>query len=82
MITATLRKWGGSVALPIPKKLLSLASLAAGNEVTLDVQDGKIVIEASKPQFTLSQLMPGNKALKLPRDDEWLGFKELPSEQV
>ena len=82
MITATLRNWGGSVALPIPKKLLSLASLAAGKEVTLDVQDGRIVVEAAKPQFTLSQLMKEHKALKFPRDEEWLGFEELPSEKA
>ena len=82
MVTATLRTWGGSVALPIPKKLLSLASLAAGHEVTLDVQDGRIVVEAAKPHFTLSQLMKEHKALKLPRDEQWLGFEELPSEKA
>ena len=82
MMTATLRSWGGSVALPIPKTLLSLAHLEVGHEVTLDVKDGQIVIAASRPKFTLQQLMAEHKALKLPRDDAWLDFDDLPSEGV
>ena len=82
MITATLRNWGGSVALPIPKALLSLAALEAGNEVTLDVRDGQIVIAASRPKFSLERLKKEHKALKLPRDDAWLDFADLPSERV
>lgn len=81
MITATLRNWGGSVALPIPKKLLSLAELDAGQQVTLDLQDGKIVVAASVPKFTLAQLMKEHKALKLPQDSQWIEFEPLPSEQ-
>lgn len=82
MITATLRNWGGSVALPIPKKLLSLASLEVGHEVSMNVEGGRLVIEAAKRKFTLAQLMKEHKALKLPRDDAWLDFADLPSERV
>ncbi len=82
MITATLRRWGGSVALPIPKKLLSLACLQVGHDVVMDVQNGKLVIEAAKPQWTLAQLMKEHKALKLPRDDAWLDLQDLPSERL
>ncbi len=82
MVTATLRNWGGSVALPIPKTLLSLADLEVGNEVTLDLRDGQIVIAASRPKFTLKQLMQEHKALALPRDAAWLDFDDLPSERV
>ena len=82
MMTATPRSWGGSVALPIPKTLLSLAHLEVGNEVTLDLRDGQIVIAASPKKFTLEQLTQEHKALKLPRDDAWLDFDELASERV
>ncbi len=82
MMTATLRNWGGSVALPIPKAVLSLAALEAGREVTLDVQNGQIVIAASRPKYTLEQLQKEHKTLKLPRDDAWLDFAELPSERA
>lgn len=82
MMTATLRNWGGSIALPLPKKLLALAAMNAGDAVKLDLQGGKITIEAAPPQYTLAQLMQEHKALKLPRDDAWLDFPALPSEQV
>jgi antitoxin component of MazEF toxin-antitoxin module len=82
MLTATLRNWGGSVALPIPKALLSLVSLSAGNQVSLDVQNGKLVIAPSAVKYTAAQLMKEHKALKIPRDDAWLDFEDLPSERV
>lgn len=82
MNTATLRNWGGSVALPIPRNLLAMLSLEAGKEVNLDVQDGKIIIQAVKPKYTLEQLRKEHKALKLPKDKAWLDFEDLPSERV
>lgn len=82
MITATLRTWGGSVALPIPKKLLALAALEVGHEVSLNIEGGRLVIEPAKRKYTLAQLMKEHKALKLPRDDAWLDFADLPSERV
>ena len=82
MMTATLRNWGGSVALPIPKTLLSLAHLEVENEVTLDLRNGQIAITASRPKFTLKQLQQEHKALALQRDAAWLDFDDLPSERV
>lgn len=82
MNTATLRNWGGSVALPIPRNLLAMLSLEAGKEVDMDVQDGKIIIQAAKPKFTLELLRKEHKALKLPQDKGWLDFEDLPSERV
>jgi antitoxin ChpS len=82
MNTATLRNWGGSVALPIPRNLLAMLSLEAGKEVDMDVQDGRIIIQASKQKYTLEQLRKEHKALKLPKDSAWLDFEDLPSERV
>ncbi len=82
MSTATLRNWGGSVALPIPRKFLAMLSLEAGKEVDLDVQDGKIIIQPAKPKYSMEQLMKEHKALKLPKDTAWLDFDDLPSERV
>ncbi len=82
MNTATLRNWGGSVALPIPRNLLAMLSLEAGKEVDMDVQDGRIIIQASKPKHSLEQLMKEHKALKLPKDTQWLDFEDLSSERI
>lgn len=82
MNTATLRNWGGSVALPIPRNLLALLSLEAGKQVDIEVQDGKIIIQAAKPKHNLDQLRKEHKALKLPKDTAWLDFDDRPSERV
>ena len=74
MTVATLRRWGRSVALPIPKKLLSQASLEVGHEVEMKFEEGRLVIGLAKRKFTLAQLMKEHKALKLPRDKAWLDF--------
>ncbi|MFM9968296.1 MAG: AbrB/MazE/SpoVT family DNA-binding domain-containing protein [Burkholderiales bacterium] len=81
MLTATLRNWGGSIALPLPKKLLASLGLQAGAEVSLDVSDGRLVI-APAPAFTFEQLLAEQKALKLDIDREWLDFPALPSEEA
>ena len=81
MLTSTLRNWGGSVALPIPKKLLASLGLQAGAEVSFDISDGRLVISRVSA-FTFEQLLAEQKALKLDIDREWLDFPALPSEKA
>lgn len=71
MLTSTLRNWGGSVALPIPKKILSLAKMAAGGEVEITVDGGNIVISPVR-RHSFADLLAEHRKLKLPRDDLWL----------
>ena len=71
MLTSTLRNWGGSVALPIPKKILALAKMAAGREVEIAVESGNIVISPVR-RHSFAELLAEHRKLKLPRDDAWL----------
>ena len=71
MLTSTLRNWGGSVALPIPKKVLALAKLAAGREVEITVESGNIVISPVR-RHAFAELLAEHRKLKLPRDGAWL----------
>ncbi len=74
MLTSVLRNWGGSVALPIPKKVLAMAQLVAGSEVEITVESGNIVISpARKSAYSFADLLAEHRRLKLPRDDVWLG---------
>lgn len=81
MLTATLRNWGGSVALPIPKKLLTALGLQAGAEVSLDISNGQLVMAPART-YTFEQLLAEHKALKLDVDHEWLDFPALPGEEA
>jgi antitoxin component of MazEF toxin-antitoxin module len=85
MTTATLRNWGGSVALPIPPSLLGLMGFSSGQKMQFTVQkDGLLVkpVKADKPQYTLAQLMREHEAMNFHINTDWLDAPELVSEQV
>lgn len=71
MLTSILRNWGGSVALPIPKKVLALAKMSAGREVEIEVKAGSIVISPVRGH-SFADLLAEHRKLKLRRDDAWL----------
>ena len=49
MRTSTLRQSGGSIIVSLPKAYLDQLGLKADAPVTIDVVDGKIVIEGRNP---------------------------------
>lgn len=56
--TTNLRKVGGSVMLIVPPVLLNLLQLKAGATVDVDVEDGRLIIEASpRPRYILEDLL-------------------------
>ena len=44
-----------------------MLNLEAGKVVDIDVQDGKIIIQAARPTYSLEQLRAEHKALKVPK---------------
>lgn len=81
MLTATLRKWGGSIALPIPPAIIKALGLQSGAEVSLRVTNGRLVIEPAH-KYSFDVLLSEHTALSLEADAEWLDFPDLPSEQT
>jgi antitoxin MazE len=56
----TIRKWGNSLAVRIPKSFVKEAHLAGGTSVDLSVDDGKIVIDPhTEPEYRLEDLLKG-----------------------
>lgn len=62
-----IKRWGNSAAVRLPTKLLAEACLDVGVPISLEVQDGKIVIEAlsKSPQPALK--LPFSEAELLKR---------------
>jgi antitoxin component of MazEF toxin-antitoxin module len=79
MLTSTLRVWGGSVALPIPKKILAIAKLAAGREVEITVEGENIVI-SPVARKSFSELLAEHRKLDLPQDDAWIDSAPIGKE--
>jgi antitoxin component of MazEF toxin-antitoxin module len=64
MAITTLRNWGGSVAVSLPRKVLLTLGLQTGSRVQVKVQDGNIVLAPARRQFTLEQLEREHRALE------------------
>ena len=62
MITLTLRRHGGSVVLPLPRKILALLDLDAGGSVNLTIENGKLVLSPVLHRPTLAQAMAARAA--------------------
>ncbi len=57
---ATIRKWGNSLAVRIPKAFVKEAHVAYGTAIDLFVDDGKIVIAPRPgPEYRLEDLLKG-----------------------
>jgi len=57
-MTSKIQKWGNSLAIRIPRNVALETQLKAGYEVDLSVDNGKIVITATKcPIFQLEELL-------------------------
>mgnify|MGYP001619759332 CR=1 FL=1 len=81
MTVATLRKWGGAVALSLPKKVLAALGLAAGAKVDVRIEEGRIVLAPAAGQYSLRQLEKEQRAVERARgrapldrdgDRDWL----------
>ncbi|MFC6646165.1 AbrB/MazE/SpoVT family DNA-binding domain-containing protein [Granulicella cerasi] len=57
MLTANLRKVGGSVMVAIPPALMELAELKANMDVTLTVKGDAIVIRKTPRRYSLAELV-------------------------
>jgi AbrB family looped-hinge helix DNA binding protein len=84
---ATLRNWGGAVAVSLPKKVLVVLGLRAGSEVEVKVEDGKIVLSPARPRLSLAQLEKEQRALerKLGRklaDVDWVADRTEGHEEL
>ena len=59
-MTATIRKWGNSLALRIPSSVAADTHLGSGSLVNLTVREGKVIIEpVRRKKYKLDELLKG-----------------------
>ncbi|TCM67343.1 antitoxin ChpS [Acinetobacter calcoaceticus] len=81
MIHTSLRKVGGSVMLAVPPSLLKSLGLEAGKEVTLQIENGKLVVEAKKNiSYPLEDLLAEHQSMDL-EHDAWDGLQAVGREE-
>ena len=85
MHTTYLRKVGGSVMLALPPALLDLLQLKVGATVSVEVADGRLVVDPQpKPSYTLEELLASSDfSQPLTQEDrEWLDAPPVGGELI
>lgn len=54
-----IKKWGNSVGVRIPASILTALQLQADNLVNMRAENGKIIIEPIRQEYSLEQLLAG-----------------------
>ena len=80
MHRTNLRKVGGSVMLAVPPALLDRLRMQPGDRVTLDVEDGHLVVHPQpRPQYSLDELLAEDLGAV---DRDWLDDAPVGSELI
>jgi antitoxin MazE len=58
-MSATVAKWGNSLAIRIPQAIAQQIQLAEGREVEFSVVEGQLVIQLRPQCYSLEQLVSG-----------------------
>ena len=73
-MTATVQKWGNSLALRLPKVLADEAKIGEGTRVELvRTREGVLLKTKRKPQYRLSELLAGVNRKNLHPETDWGG---------
>ena len=56
-MTATIQKWGNSLALRLPKALAQQIKVSEGQAVELKVTDDKLIVQAARRRPSLDELL-------------------------
>ena len=85
MHTTHLRKVGGSIMLALPPALLDLLQLKVGATVSVEVADGRLVVDPQpKPRYTLAELLALSDFSQplTDEDREWLDAPPVGGELI
>ena len=56
---AQISKWGNSLAIRLPKAVIDTLRMREGEAVELVIEDKALVIRATRPRYTLEELIAG-----------------------
>jgi antitoxin MazE len=69
--TTQIAKWGNSLGLRLPKAVAREARIDDGDIVDVSVENGAVVIRASRPTYSLEQLVARITARNRHDESDW-----------
>ena len=70
-MTTKIQKWGNSLAVRIPKEMASNLSWSEGSLVGFNQIGNRIVISASRPKYTLEDMVKGITKKNRHKEFDW-----------
>jgi antitoxin MazE len=70
-MTTQVSKWGNSLGLRLPKSVAREADLTEGDTVEVSVDNGAIVIRATRPRYSLDELVGRITARNRHHERDW-----------
>jgi len=70
-MTTRIGKWENDPAIKIPKELLAALQWCENTELTICIQNGKIILEPSKYGKTIGELFKDYEGDYVPKEIDW-----------
>ena len=70
-MTVTIQKWGNSQGIRIPKYLLDEVQWKENEQLTISVENKRLVIEKAIPKKTISELFADFDTDYTPQEIDW-----------
>lgn len=68
---ASIRRWGNSLAVRVPRSFAETLGLEDGSVVDLTMTDGRLVISPKRPKYALDDLLVGVARENSQPDFDW-----------
>ncbi|TDQ42910.1 AbrB/MazE/SpoVT family DNA-binding domain-containing protein [Aureibacillus halotolerans] len=65
-MSVTLKQWGNSLSIRIPRTITNTLALSEGSELTLEIMDNAIVLKPKQKKHTLAEAVEIMKTQKAP----------------
>jgi len=70
-MTATIRKWGNSLALRLPRAVAAQIRVGDGDAVELKVDDNGLVVRPARKRYRLAALLRGITPRNARSETDW-----------
>ncbi len=80
-----IKSWGNSAGIRLNKNLLSQLDVAVGGSLSVEVNNGSLILTPSEPVYTMADLLVGctRESMQLTDEDkQWLNAAPVGKERI
>ena len=80
-----IKSWGNSAGIRLNKSILSQLDVAVGDSLSVEVNDGSLILTPAEPVYTMADLLVGctRESMRLnDEDSQWLNAAPVGKERI